>query len=170
MKFSSSSKIILIAVLLIAFFLILNLTPVSKNVRNFFYSVSAPIQQNLWRAGNNMSDFFEMLAERKELKKENEELKLKIQELLAENNKLKEFKKENEVLRGALNIGLPEEFKLSLAQVIGKDISQDVILIDRGSEDGISKDLPVITQQRVLLGKISQVYPHFSKVQLLTNK
>ncbi|GAH71742.1 unnamed protein product, partial [marine sediment metagenome] len=170
MKLSPRIKIGLIIVLLIAFFIVLNLTSFSKEVKNFFYLISSPIQKTLWRAGDNLSDFFEVISEIEKLKKENEELLLKNQALLAENTRLKELKKENEVLRKALEVGLEKEFKLLLTEVRGKDISQDALLINKGSKDGILKDFPVITQQKALIGKISEVYENFSKVILISNK
>lgn len=170
MKFPRKS-IYRIAIFIISFILIIFLLNFyQKEVKNFFYKISTPVQKILWQAGKKVSDFFETLAETSSLKKENEEIKLKIQELLAENIFLKELKKENEILREALNLGLEKEFELSLAQVIGKDISEDFILINKGFEDGVSKDLPVITSQKILLGKINKVYKNYSKVMLLTNK
>ncbi|MFQ6049824.1 MAG: rod shape-determining protein MreC [Candidatus Paceibacterales bacterium] len=163
-------KIGAIVFLMIAFFVLLNLTSFSKKVKNFFYLISEPIQKWLWKIGMGVSDFFEAISEMKNLKKENEELKSKIQELLAENTALKELKEENEILREALNLGLGEEFVLNLSQVIGKEISKDSLIINRGSVDGITIGLPVITQQKALVGKISEVYENFSKVQLLTLK
>lgn len=141
-----------------------------KEVKNFFYQISEPFQKFLWQMGKKVSNFFETISEISQLKKENEELKLKIQELMTENSSLEELKKENEILREALNIGLEKEFKLSLTQVIGKDISQDFILINKGLADGVSKNLPVITQQKILLGKISEVYQNYSRVTLISNK
>jgi rod shape-determining protein MreC len=169
-KLSPKFKIGIIIILLIALFTILNLTPAKKETKNFFYLISSPIQKALWRIGDNISDFFEMVKEIKNLKKENEELKLKIVGLLAENTRLEELKRENEVLREALDIGLEKEFKLLLAEVIGKDISQDTLLINLGSRDGISKDFPVINQQKALIGKIGEVYENYSKVILISNK
>ena len=67
-------------------------------VRNFFYLVSSPLQASLWQAGDRVSNFFATIAEFRNLKKENEDLKLRIQSLLAENASLKELKKENETL------------------------------------------------------------------------
>lgn len=155
---------------ILGIFLIFLLNFYQKEVKNFFYKISEPFQKILWQTGKRLSIFFETLAEISSLKKENEELKLKIQDLLAENSSLKELKKENEILREALNIGLEKEFKLSLVQIIGKDISQDFILINKGFENGISQNLPVITQQKILLGKIDEVYKNYSRVMLLTNK
>ena len=100
----------------------------------------------------------------------NEELKLKIQELIAENVALKELKRENEVLREALKAGLEKEFKLLSVEVIGKDISQDSLLVSLGSKDGILKDSPVINQQKALVGKIGAIYQNYSKVILISNK
>ena len=170
MKLFFSSRTGIIVVLLIVFFAVLNLTPLNKGVKNFFYSISSPIQKTLWNTGSNVSDFFEAFGEIKNLKIENKKLKLEIQDLLAKNAVLKEIEIENKVLREALAIGLEKDFKLVLAQVVSKDVSQDFILINKGSQDNISKDLPVITPQKVFLGKIYEVYPNFSKVQLSTHK
>ncbi len=170
MKLSYRVRIGIISVLIVFFFLALNLTPVGKEVRNFFYLISEPIQKFFWRVGDRVSDFFELITEIKNLKKENEELKLRIQELMSEIVALKELKKENETLRKALGIGLEKEFKLVLAQVIGKDIFKDSILVNKGSRDNISKGLPVITEQKILIGKIKEVYENFSKVILISHQ
>jgi len=169
MKLSPKLKIIIAGVLIVLFFLALNLTPAKKEIKNFFYLISSPIQKVFWRAGERVSDFLETISEIKNLKKENEEIKLKNQELIAQIALLKELEKENEILREALAIGLEKEFKLLLAEVISKDISQDFILINKGSKEGIAEGLPVITQQKVLLGKIKEVYENFSKVMPISN-
>jgi len=141
-----------------------------KEVKSLFYSFSAPIQKVLWRAGDSTSDFFQGIVRIKTLKQELDELNLENQELLSQVVALKNLKKENETLRQALGIELQKDLKLALAQIIGKDISQDFILIDKGSKDGVAQDMPVITQQRVLIGKISEVYEGFSKVMLISHK
>ena len=169
MKLSSKkNKVLIIVVVVVSIIFLLNFF--QKDVRSFFYSVSAPIQKVLWRAGERTSDFLGGIMRVKILKQELDELKLENQELIAQVVVLKDLKKENKTLRQALEIGFQKEFKLALVQIISKDISQDFILIDKGSEDGISKNMPVITQQRVLVGKISEIYKNFSKVMLISNK
>ena len=59
---------------------------------------------------------------------------------------------------------------MCLAQIIGKDISQDFILIDKGIEDGLAKDMPIITEEKVLIGRITELYDKFSKVMLISHK
>lgn len=161
---------IVIPVLIIVFFVFLNLGSVSPRVKDFFYLVSEPVQKWFWEKGARLSNFFETISEIKSLKKENDLLKLKNKTLMSENLALIELKKENEILRKALEIGFKKDFKFIFAQVIGKDVSQDSILIDQGSKDGIKVGLPVISQQKTLVGKISQVYENFSKVMLISNK
>jgi rod shape-determining protein MreC len=162
MKLSAKIKIGLIVFLLIVFFLVLNLTGFSKDVKNFFYLVSAPIQGFFWQAGEKFSNFFE--------KNENENLKLEIQRLNAEIAKLKEIERENKILREALDIGLQEEFKMVFAQITSKDVAQDSILINKGLNDGVLENMPVITQQKILVGKVDQVYDNFSRIMLISNK
>jgi rod shape-determining protein MreC len=170
MRPSYRTKLGITLVLIVIFFFVLNLSGFSKNVKNFFYLVSSPVQKNLWQQGQKISDLFETIAEIKNLKKENEELKLRNQELMVQIAQLIELRKENEILRTALGIGLEKDFKLNLAEVVGKDISQDSILINKGSKHGIPKNFPVITQQKALVGKVSEVYENFSRVMLISNK
>jgi len=141
-----------------------------KNIKSFFYSFSQPIQKNLWAAGKSSSDFFASIFNAGNLKKENDNLNFKNQELLANISRLEELQKENENLKCALGVNLQNDFKVNMAQIVGKDISQDFILLDKGAKDGISKAMPVITAQKVLVGKISDVYDNFSKVLLISSK
>jgi len=141
-----------------------------KGIKSFFFSISSPIQKSFWGMGDSVSGFFGSISEGKRMWQENEELKLKIQSLIAENVALLDLKKENESLRGALDLGLKNEFELSFAEIVSKDVSQDFILIDKGSKDGLEKGMPVITWQKALVGRIYEVYEGFSKVILISNK
>ena len=162
--------ILIIAVFLILFLNFYQKGLYLKKLKNFFYSISSPVQITLWQAGIKVSDFFQTISQISNLKKANEELKLKNQELLSKIADLENLKKENEKLRTALGLGLEKEFNLVLARVVSKDISQDGIEINKGAKDGLSKDLPVITAQKILVGKISEVYDNFSKVALISDK
>ena len=168
MKLSNNKRKILVVI--IGILLVLSLNFFQKEVKGFFYAISAPIQKPLRQVSNNAADFFGGLFQAQDLKKENEELKLTLQLLLADNISLKEYKEENQALRDVLEIGLQKDFRLALAEVISKDIGQDSILINQGSKDGLAKGMPVITQQKVLLGKITEVYEDFSRVSLISNQ
>jgi rod shape-determining protein MreC len=170
MKGFSKIKFGAVLVVLVAAFVVLNLTGGAKSFRGFFYALSAPLQKNLWGAGASVSDFFETIFEIKNFKAENESLKLQNQELAAKVAELSQLKTENETLRNALQIGLERDFRLVLAQVTSKEVGRDVIFINKGEKDGMAPGMPVITQQRVLVGKITEVEERFSKVMLITDK
>lgn len=166
----SKSKFFIIAILLIVFFVLLNLTNFSKNINNFLYLASAPIQKVLWEVGDNVSDFFKTTFDIRELQEANKNFKLKVQELSAEVARLKNLRQENEALRKALNLDIQKEFEIAFASIISKDISEDSILINLGVADGIKKDMLVISPQKILLGRVNQVYDNFSRVMLVSNK
>jgi len=164
----NKSKVLIVIIAIILAVFLLNFF--QKGIRNFFYSFSAPIQRVFWEAGDSTADFLFSIFKSGELKSEVERLEAEKNDLISQVVGFQELKQENETLREALEIGLKDKFKLSFAQIIGKDISQDFILIDKGIKDGISEDMPVVTEEKVLVGKISEVYYKFSKVMLISNK
>jgi len=160
-------KLIIFAVLIL---LIFSLNIFQQQVRGFFYSFSHPIQKKLWGAGDNIADFFLGIFKKDALLIENRELRTENQKLLLELSELETLKEENAELRKALDIGLPEDFQLALARVIARDVSQDLILIDRGSADGLREDMAIITEEKVLLGRIIEVNENSAKVSLISHQ
>lgn len=165
--FFLKTKIFLI-VFIISFILFLNFY--KKEVKNFFYLISSPIQEVFWNTGESISDSFQNIFNRENLEKDNEKLRTENQELLLKTITLKELEKENNVLRQALKVGINEDFELVFASITAKDISEDTILINKGSNYGIKQGFPVITEQKVLVGKVQEVYKDFSRVILISNK
>ena len=90
------------------------------------------------------------------------------QNLLTKILELDLLKKENEELKKALSLGLEKEFQLILVKSISKETEGDFILISKGKEDGIREDFAVISAEKVLVGKIDQVYKNFSRVKLIS--
>ncbi len=166
--FLKKNKIWLGLIVLVLVFVLLNVF--QKEMRGFFYSFSAPIQKVFWRAGDSTSNFFLGIFISGNLKERIDQLEASNQKLLSQIVSLREYEQENQSLKKALEVELQKEFKLSLAQIISKDISQDSILINKGEKDNISKNMPVITEEKVLVGRVIEVYNKFSKVMLISNK
>lgn len=170
MRRGSSIKFAIVFAVLAAVFVLLNLAGPAGAVRDFFYSVSSPMQKNLWAAGAGVSGFFSGVFNGENLARENENLKLKIGELEARIAVLEEFEEENRELREALGIKLEDEFDLVFANITGKDVSGDFIFVDKGAKDGLSAGMPVVTGQKVLVGKLNEVFDRFSRITLITSK
>lgn len=141
-----------------------------KEVKGFFYWFSAPVQKTLWSAGNKTSDFFEGILKISSLKNELDILRQQSQSFIIQSIKLNEIEKENKALREALNLNLKENLSLAVALIISKSPTEDIVYINKGFEDGIAEGMPVVTQEKVLAGKISQVYKKYSAVSLASEK
>jgi rod shape-determining protein MreC len=92
-------------------------------------------------------------------------------ELSATNQTLRGMESENNRLRKALGYRERAVFRLMPAQIIGRDISTwfNQVIIDRGSEEGLRRDMPVLTEEG-LVGKTTAVSEHSSIVILVSDE
>lgn len=99
--------------------------------------------------------------------------------LLEENQKLKaelliskDIQIENDQLRKQIGEGKQKKYTLSLAEIVSYDPFHfaQYALINKGSLDGVSENMPVIMTGNILFGKITKIYPHYSKVMLIADK
>lgn len=133
--------------------------------------VLAPFESVLAKAGYQLrsstrfvGDILTVYQDNQTLKAENDQLRqqtLQMDEALAENIRLKailDYKK-----------GTPQ-FDFIVAAVIARDPGTwtSTIMINRGTADGIVKDMPVMTP-RGLVGNVVQVFPQSARVMLLTD-
>ena len=139
-------------------------------IKNIFYYFATPLLEASWTAGASSSGFFTPLLEWKSLalqrngvQKENEMLLARVASL---QDSLKEFQQVKQV--GENTAG--DNFKLVAAQALGQDTSSDIILIDKGFDQGIAENMPVISSTKVVYGKVIKVYKGFSQVMLISNK
>ncbi len=124
--------------------------------------VVAKIGYSLRQAGSFSGQLMTVYRDNQALRAENAELRqnsIDSTEILAENARLRamlDYKK------GAT------QFDLVTATVIGRDPGSwtSTIVINRGTADGIAKDMPVITPQG-LAGSVVSVYSKTAKVQLI---
>ncbi len=153
--------------IIILFILIFVLNLFQNQVKNTFYIISHPVEKTLSMAADNTSVFFASLFGKKELKKENEELKIENEKLLSMISSLQSDERENQIAADILGF---KNMKLVLSGVIGLDSQQDIISIDKGLTSGVLEGMAVINQQKVLFGKVIKVYNSFSKVMLISSK
>ncbi len=117
---------------------------------------------------NSTMNFF---TSRASLQEENERLTKENETLRNDNADLIGVKAENERLTHLLNFkNAHPTLQLLTAKVISRDLSdfKDVILIDRGEDEGLKINMPVITGSG-LVGIVDGVYPTMAKVLLLNS-
>lgn len=102
---------------------------------------------------------------------ENKQLRLEVEKLRTENVRANEYAEENIRLRNLLAYkNRATQFDLVPARVIGREVATwtSMVVIDRGSHDGIKKEMAVVTD-RGLVGCVTEAGPYSSKVELITD-
>lgn len=132
----------------------------------------APVEKLVTMGANKIEDATTFFRDIQTVRKENEDLKAQIDSVEKENRELKEFRQENKDLRKALNI--KDQFASMEpigANIIAKDAGNwfDTFIVDRGINDGISNDFPVITSEG-LVGRVTQPNSVSSKVEALIDR
>lgn len=118
-----------------------------------------------------MVEFFTVPRDVATLRQENASLKDQVSQLQSELLAARQQLTETDILYALLDFARAKpENKYVAASVIGRDPSPFVkyIIVDHGSDDGIVKGMPVVTQQG-LVGKVVAVTATAARVQLITD-
>lgn len=105
------------------------------------------------------------------LREENNTLRAKADAYDATLHRLKELEIENERLRALLGFTRAVTYRYVVADVVARNPDNwfSRVTINRGSRDGLAKDMPVVTSQG-LVGRVVEVSSNVSVVQLLTDR
>lgn len=136
-------------------------------VENVVQVVVTPVQKMFTNIGTGVSDFFGYFSDIDKLKDEINTLKKENSQLKEELNKSEISLRENEELRKLLSLKKAyPELELETAQVIARDPSNwyNAFTIDKGAVDGINVNQPVISVDRTLVGRISEVGTTWARV------
>jgi len=142
----------------------------SNPLNSIFHKIFSPVEKYFWNKGQKTETFFFYLFQAKNIYNENKFLKEQNTILARKNIDFSDLAKENEALRQAFGLGEKENFNLLPAQIISKQATRDVILIDKGGKDGLVEGMPVITSSGILIGNIKKVNTNFSEASLITLK
>ena len=134
-------------------------TSVLWPVQSFFAPVAFELQ--------DMKVFFQSIGE---YKRANENLQKEKLVLETENARLRDMAAENKDLRKQLELLPRGTYNLKSATVIGRDVSGlgNWIHINQGSDSGIKPGMAVIVEAGVLVGRVDEVFPLTSRVELLS--
>lgn len=128
--------------------------------------VVTPIQKGLGKVSGYINEKVHFWTKAAEFEEENKNLKAQLQQLEAENNRLKLYEIENQKLNQLLNLKEKYNYYPTIgAEVIAKDPGNwyETFSIDKGNKDGLSKDMVVLAQSG-LVGRITQTGAKFSKI------
>ncbi len=140
---------------------------VSLKMRTGFNQVLVPVQKGINHMGLWFSNKKDMFEELDTVKKENKELQSKVNELKQDNSLLAQDKYELERYRSLYKL---DQSYASYSKVAAKVIAKaetgnwfNSFTIDKGSKDGITKDMNVIGNGG-LIGIVTEVGKNYAKV------
>ncbi len=135
-------------------------------------SVISPLQKIIYNANDKLKESFDFFINFSKVKQENEKLAAKNAEL---ENKLIEYnrmKDENQTLREMFEYSEANQnynyLGCNIVGYSGGNISNGYV-IDKGTNDGVKKDMIVITPQG-LVGKVTKAENSYSIVQTILNE
>jgi rod shape-determining protein MreC len=144
----------------------------SRENMSFFESlvvgITSPVQKAVWGViggiGSIWRGYFYLVG----IEKENQALKRELQELKLQVNRYREADLANQRLRALLNFKKSIATPLLPAQLVAFDPSGwfQTILIDKGRNDGVVRDMAVVSAEG-LVGRVIGVSNHHAKVLLI---
>ena len=158
-------------VLLIAVLGTLAALGVAQPVEEAASTVFGPIQRGLRRAAEPVANLVQNVDDFDRVDDENRSLRNRIEQLEAELGRLREEQIQFRGREALLAVQEAQDEIFVLAQVITRDLTglQDVIGLNRGSNEGIEVGMPVLAEGGSLVGVISEVRPRSSFVRLVTD-
>ena len=138
-----------------------------SGVKTFAGNVMAPMQRGINTVGRGISDKLEAFRSVKALRAENEELKERIEELIAMNQTLTQDKYELDGLRRLYELDAKYmDYDKVAARVIASDTNNWFysFIVDKGSEDGIKVGMNVMAGNG-LVGIVSETGKNWSRIR-----
>lgn len=144
---------------------------IARPVKEIAAKIILPVQEGMNHMGKWFSDKADTLKELADLQAENDRLKEENDELRMQNVILSQQEAELQRLRELLELDdVYADYPKVAARVIGKDTGNwfTVFTIDKGSNDGISVGMNVISDGG-LVGCVSYVGENYSKITAIIN-
>lgn len=134
-------------------------------------TVLAPLQNIAAQIGSQLHAATAGIWEFVTVYEQNKMLMSEVEQLRALNLQSQELASENERLRALLDYKkAAKQFDLVAATVVARDAVTwtNRIVINRGTNDGIAKDMAVVTSQGIV-GNVAEVYGSYAQVELITD-
>lgn len=127
----------------------------------------------LYRFNTGIKVFLKNLYLSQELGSQNQLLREENQKLLSDLAELMDVRQENDFLREQLSFQKASKKRnLLLSSVIGQGsaFGQEVLIVDKGTSDGIKGGEAVVLNPNILIGKVHEVFDNYAIVALLFHR
>lgn len=130
-----------------------------------------PFEVTIDDAASDVASIGSALTEIDQLRTDNEALRSENEQLRLDNRSAAELRRENDLLTALLQLRQGLDFQTRTAQVIARETSEArrVIVVDRGTNDGVAVGQVVIAAGSALIGRVVDVGPDFADVLLISD-
>jgi rod shape-determining protein MreC len=134
-------------------------------IRSWVVGIVTPPEMLLHATGRGIRGLWTNYVDLIHVRKQNKDLKAELDQLRLEEDSMAEDARQGQRLQSLLGFKEKYVYKTVAAQVIGTSGTEQshVLLIDKGSDDGLKPDMPVITPDGIV-GKTRDVFRHTSQV------
>ena len=166
----------LLGVLLLSQVLLMSLSARSPGgeqsvLRTWVMAVVTPMTKGASWTIDKVTGFFEGFADLRHAREQNVRLKEQVERLTQERDEANERAAKREHLESELGVPVLPQFRRIAANVISRNVTNwfKRLTIDRGSLDGVKKDMPVLTSSGIV-GRVIDVGLNSAFVQLITDR
>ncbi len=140
-------------------------------IRLWAISLVSPPERLIHSAKLGVTDLWQNYIDLRHVREQNQDLQKTIDRLHLEQAALLEDARQGERLQALLSFQEKYIYKTLAAQVIGASGSNQsqVFYLDKGSADGIGRDMAVITADGIV-GKVRDVFPHTAQVLAINDQ
>ena len=159
--------LIAVSLLLMAF----SSNPVVHDVQRGISFALRPLQGFISGAANQVESIVGTVGEIDRLRTDNQALADENERLTNENQRLQAFAHENDQLTALLQLRSGLDHATVATRVIGRESldTRRMVILDKGTDDGIAVGNAVIVQGGALAGHVTDVGPNFAKVTLISD-
>lgn len=143
---------------------------IGSTLRDGTQAAFAPVQEVVATVTRPFADFFENISDMFSLRGENLALRERVSELERELQETESLQVRVSELEALLGIQPPEGLDSVSAQVLAVGVSEfdHIRVIDRGTDDGVGLDMPVINEAG-LVGRVVAVTGSVARIRLITD-
>ncbi|MFA4833354.1 MAG: rod shape-determining protein MreC [Patescibacteria group bacterium] len=159
----------------IGLLIFLHFIKVLSPLENIMARAISPIAGRLYSASSSLRVALSERTDKEELLATTKDLQAEINQVKAENARLKSIEEENKKLRQYLKFSTKNEFNYILTNVISRGILGDPVsggqslIVDKGVADGLAPGLAVVNSEGIVAGKIAEVKENTAKIYLATD-
>jgi rod shape-determining protein MreC len=140
-------------------------------IRLWANAIVSPPERAIHNSKLGAGGFWENYIDLRHIREQNQDLQKTIDRLRLEQAALLEDARQGQRLQGILNFQEKYIYRTLAAQAIGSSGSDQsrVFYIDKGSAEGLERDMAVITPDGIV-GKVREVFPHSAQVLAINDQ